>query len=63
MKGVIQVLKSVGSAMVGVGKKTDLEKDFQKAEEQGPWSFIIAGLIGTVIFIMAVVMVVQFVLP
>ena len=62
MKGVIQVLKSVGSAMVG-GKKADLEKDFQKAEEQGPWSFIIAGLIGTVIFIMAVVMVVQFALP
>jgi len=48
--------------MVGVGKKTDLEKDFQKAEEQGPWSFIIAGLIGTVIFITAVVMVVQFAL-
>ncbi|HIC41182.1 hypothetical protein MNB_SUP05-12-424 [hydrothermal vent metagenome] len=62
MKGLGQVFKAVASAMVGVGKKEDLIKDFERTEKQGPWAYIIVGLVMTVIFIVLVMTVVKFAL-
>ncbi|WP_428086802.1 DUF2970 domain-containing protein [Candidatus Thioglobus sp.] len=63
MRGLGQTFKAVISAMVGVGKKSDLVKDFERVEAQGPWAYIIVGLIMTVVFVGAVIMVVKLVLP
>ncbi|MDC9714825.1 MAG: DUF2970 domain-containing protein [Gammaproteobacteria bacterium] len=63
MKGLGQVIKAVTSAMIGVGKREDLVKDFERTEKQGPWPYIIVGFIMTIGFIMAVVAVVGLVLP
>jgi len=63
MKGLGQVFKAVTSAMIGVGKKEDLVKDFERAENQGPWSYIIVGLLMTVVFIGLVIFAVKLVLP
>ena len=62
MKGLAQVFKAVTSAMIGVGKREDLIKDFERAEKQGPWPYIIVGLVMTVVFIMLVIAVVKFAL-
>ena len=51
MKGALQVIKAVASAMIGVGKKKNLAKDFEAMEKNGPWSYIIVGIIMTVLFI------------
>jgi hypothetical protein len=63
MKGLGQVFKAVSSAMVGVGKKEDLIKDFERAEKQGPWAYIIVGLVMTAVFIGLVIVAVKLVLP
>ncbi|BAS67070.1 DUF2970 domain-containing protein [Bathymodiolus septemdierum thioautotrophic gill symbiont] len=63
MKGLGQVFKAVTSAMIGVGKKEDLIKDFERTEKSGPWPYIIVGLVMTVVFITAVITVVKLVLP
>lgn len=62
MKGLGQVFKGIASAMIGVGKKEDLAKDFERTEKQGPWPYIIVGLIMTTVFIAMVVLVVKSVL-
>jgi len=62
VKGLGQVFKAVTSAMIGVGKKEDLIKDFERTEKQGPWPYIIVGLIMTGVFIMLVITVVKFAL-
>jgi hypothetical protein len=62
MKGLGQVFKAVSSAMIGVGKKEDLIKDFERTEKLGPWPYIIVGLIMTLVFIMLVIAVVKFAL-
>ena len=51
MKGSLQVFMAVASAMIGVGKKKNLVKDFEAMEKNGPWSYIIVGIIMTVLFI------------
>ena len=51
MKGTLQVLKAFASAMIGVGKKKNLAKDFEATEKNGPWSYIVVGIIMTVLFI------------
>ena len=51
MKGTLQVFKAVASAMIGVGKKKNLAKDFEATEKNGPWSYIVVGIIMTVLFI------------
>jgi hypothetical protein len=51
MKGTLQVFKAVASAMIGVGKKKNLAKDFEATEKNGPWSYIIVGIIMTALFI------------
>ncbi len=60
MKGLGQVFKAVTSAMIGIGKKEDLVKDFERSEKQGPWPYIIVGLIMTIVFIVIVMTVVKF---
>ncbi len=62
MKGLGQVFKAVTSAMIGVGKREDLIKDFERTENKGPWPYIIVGLIMTIGFIGAVIAVVKLVL-
>ncbi len=62
MRGLGQVLKAVTSAMVGIGKRQDLMGDFERAEKQGAWAYIIVGLLMTAVFIGVVVMVVMVVL-
>jgi len=62
VKGLGQVFKAVTSAMIGVGKREDLIKDFERTEKQGPWPYIIVGLIMTGVFIMLVIAVVKFAL-
>ncbi len=62
MKGLGQVFKAVTAAMIGVGKREDLIKDFERTEKQGPWPYIIVGLIMTGVFIMLVIAVVKFAL-
>ena len=51
MKGTLQVFKAVASEMIGVGKKKNLARDFEATEKNGPWSYIIVGIIMTVLFI------------
>ncbi len=60
MKGLGQVFKAVTSAMIGIGKKEDLIKDFERSEKQGPWPYIIVGFIMTIVFIVIVMTVVKF---
>ena len=60
MKGLGQVFKAVTSAMIGIGKKEDLIKDFERSEKQGPWPYIIVGLIMTIVFIVTIMTVVKF---
>lgn len=62
MNNLGQVFKAVTAAMVGVGKKEDLIKDFEHTEKQGPWAYIIVGLIMTLVFIFAVIAMVKFAL-
>ena len=51
MRAMLQVFRAVVSAMIGVGKKQNLEKDFESTEKNGTWSYIIVGLIMTILFI------------
>lgn len=63
MQGLGQVFKAITSAMIGVGKKEDLIKDFERIEKQSPWPYIIVGFIMTVVFVISVIIVVRLVLP
>ena len=51
MRAMLQVFRAVVSAMIGVGKKQNLEIDFESTEKNGPWAYIIVGLIMTILFI------------
>jgi len=62
MKDILQVFKAVASAMVGVGKKDNLAKDFEKTEKQGPWAYVVAALIMVAIFIGVIITAVRFAL-
>jgi len=62
MKGVFEVFRAVASAMIGVGKKKDLVRDFESTEKNGPWAYIFVGLLMTAIFIGSIVTIVKFVL-
>jgi len=35
MKGTFEVFRAVASAMIGVGKKKDLARDFESTEKMG----------------------------
>ena len=62
MRGLLQVFKAVASAMVGVGKRDNLAKDFEKTEKQGPWAYIVVALIMVAIFISIIISAVRFAL-
>ena len=62
MKGTLQVLKAVASAMIGIGKKENLAKDFEATGKNGPWLYIIVGIIMTVLFIGTILAAVRFAL-
>ena len=62
MKGTLQVFKAVASSMIGVGKKKNLAKDFEATEKNGPWSYIVVGIIMTVLFIGTILAAVRFAL-
>ncbi|MGE4594294.1 MAG: DUF2970 domain-containing protein [Gammaproteobacteria bacterium] len=62
MKDILQVFKAVASAMVGIGKKENLAKDFEKTEKQGPLAYIIVALIMVAIFIGVIITAVRFAL-
>ena len=62
MKVTLQVFKAVASAMIGVGKKKNLAKDFEATEKNGPWSYIVVGIIMTVLFIDTILATVRFAL-
>jgi len=62
VKDLLQVFKAVASAMVGVGKKDNLAKDFEKTEKQGPWVYVVVALIMVAIFIGAIIAAVRFAL-
>ncbi len=62
MKGALQVFKAVASAMIGVGKKKNLIKDFETTEKNGPWLYIVVGIIMTVLFVGTILAAVRFAL-
>ena len=62
MRAMLQVFRAVVSAMIGVGKKQNLEKDFESTEKNGPWAYIIVGLIMTILFIGTILFAVKFAL-
>ena len=62
MKGTLQVFKAVASAMIGIGKKKNLAKDFEATEKNGPWSYIVVGIMMTVLFIGIILAAVRFAL-
>ena len=63
MSSLLQVFKAVASAMIGVGKKKNLVKDFEATEKTGPWPYIIVGIIMTALFIGSILFAVRLVLP
>jgi len=62
MKDTLQVFKAVASAMIGVGNKKNLAKDFEATEKNGPWPYIVVGIIMTVLFIGTILAAVRFAL-
>tara|TARA_B100000929_G_scaffold10544_1_gene8838 strand:+ start:459 stop:650 length:192 start_codon:yes stop_codon:yes gene_type:complete len=62
LKGALQVFKAVASAMIGVGKKKNLIKDFETTEKNGPWLYIVVGIIMTVLFVGTILVAVRFAL-
>ena len=57
-----QAFKAVFSAIVGIGQREDLVKDFEQTAKQGPWLYIVVALVMTVGFIALVMTIVKIVL-
>ncbi|MCH9711202.1 MAG: DUF2970 domain-containing protein [Proteobacteria bacterium] len=57
-----QAFRAVTSAIIGIGKREDLVKDFEQTERQGPWLYIVVALVMTVGFIVLVMLAVKFAL-
>lgn len=55
----LQVAQSVGAAMLGVQSSKNRKRDFQAGK---PLHFIVGGLLGTLLFILVVWLLVQYVL-
>ena len=56
----LQVIGSVLAAALGVQSNRNRERDFKRGNAR---TFILAGVVGTVLFILAVALVVKLVLP
>jgi len=57
--GFRAVMQSVGAALLGVQSSRNRERDFTRGK---PLHFIIGGLIGTLLFVIAVWLLVQYVI-
>ena len=57
--GIKSIVFSALSAAFGVQKKSNLERDFQQGK---PAHYIIAGIIGTALFVVVLVLIVHLVL-
>lgn len=55
----LQVAQSVGAALIGVQSSKNRERDFKTGK---PLHFIVGGLIGTLVFVLVVWLLVQYVL-
>jgi len=55
---IMQLIQSFFSALIGVQSEKNRERDFQQGSLK---NFIITGIIGTVLFILVLVMIVSFV--
>jgi len=55
---LLQVIKSVLYALIGVQKKSNAQKDFI---QPSPWAYVIVGIIAVVIFIGILASVVKYV--
>lgn len=62
MKDIFSIIKTILSAIIGVGSKKNLIKDFDRAENQSPWPYIISGLAVVIIFVLSILLIVSFVL-
>ena len=63
MGSLLQVFRSVASAMIVVGKKKHLAQDFESTDKTGPWPYVIVCIILTAIFIGSILFAVRLVLP
>jgi hypothetical protein len=57
--GPLEIMKSVGAAMIGVQSDSNRERDFEKGK---PAHFIIAGVIFVIIFLLTLATIVSSVL-
>ncbi|MCH9645368.1 MAG: DUF2970 domain-containing protein [Proteobacteria bacterium] len=57
-----QAFRAVTSAIIGIGKREDLVKDFEQTERQGPWLYIVVALVMTAGFVVLVMLAVKFAL-
>lgn len=58
--GFWAVVQSVLAAGIGVQSKANKERDFQQGR---PIHFIVGGIIGTLLFVISVVLFVQYLIP
>ncbi|MBI2803225.1 MAG: DUF2970 domain-containing protein [Gammaproteobacteria bacterium] len=57
--GILQVMQSVLAASIGVQSNKNRERDFKKGSAK---TFIIAGIIGTILFVLTIFSIVKLVL-
>lgn len=57
-----QAFRAVTSAIIGIGKREDLVKDFEQTERQGPWLYIVVALVMIAGFVVLVMLAVKFAL-
>ena len=55
--GALSVAKSVGAAMIGVQSRRNRERDFTEGK---PLHFVIGGVVGTLAFMLAIWLLVQY---
>ena len=55
--GALSVAKSVGAAMIGVQSRKNRERDFTEGK---PLHFVIGGVVGTLVFLLAIWLLVQY---
>lgn len=63
IKTILKAFQSVIWAMIGIQKKETLMADLEYTEKSGPWLFIIVGIVMTILFVFAIISIVNLVLP
>lgn len=59
---LLQAIKSVSAAIIGIGGRKKLNQDLADIQSNGPWIYIMVALVMTAIFIGAVLLAVNLVL-